>query len=458
MFKTIKYSDQYLAKTLFKRTLLFILVLVTVCFGFWYWNIFQAMMKGQYSWWYLSPIVSSIVLTALSGWVIFGVYKNYAPKHTDIFSRYLKSIELRQMISLLVVSKGFFDTETAENNTYLTYYPKLKIKVKHNTGQLLIEEPIDGEKYMAQFASGDFDQSVETALLADRQTTEFLKNKMISTFAFEPIKFRRQLLALKPQKGRLQIAKGIDWKYDTFYNALISGNVGTGKSYTIFAILGQLLQITKYVDVIDPKRSDLASLKYIDSLKSRVHSTPTEINQAVIKYYQNMMVRAEKMEKIKATGKIGTYKDYHFEPCFLVFDEFGAYREMNDRLTFSDPAYEAYQTAMLNLNEIAMLGRELGFYLIIGMQRPSADSLPMAIRGQLNLRINMGVPTPEIEKMVFPDNDKQLRPLSSQLKGWGFIKVGDSQVRAFFAPEVPKEFNLHQWLIEQIAIRKKRIS
>jgi len=173
------------------------------------------------------------------------------------------------MISLLVASKGFFDTETADNNTYLTYYPKLKIKVKHNTGQLLIEEPIDGEKYMAQFASGDFDQSVETALLADRQTTEFLKNKMISTFAFEPIKFRRQLLALQPQKGRLQLAKGIDWKYDTFYNALISGNVGTGKSYTIFAILGQLLQLTKYVDIIDPKRSDLASLKYIEDLSAQ---------------------------------------------------------------------------------------------------------------------------------------------------------------------------------------------
>lgn len=399
-FKTIKYSNQYLAKTLFKRTLLFILFLVTICFGFWYLNIFQSLMQGQYSWWYLSPIVLSVLLTGLVGWGVFWFYKHYAPEHSDFISKYLKTVELRQMISLLVVSKGFFDTETAENNTYLTYYPKLKIKVKHMTGQLLIEEPIDGEKYMAQFASGDFDQSVETALLADRQTTEFMKNKMISTFAFEPIKFRRQLLALQPQKGRLQLAKGIDWKYDTFYNALISGNVGTGKSYTIFAVLGQLLQLTKYVDIIDPKRSDLASLKYIDALKGRVHSTPTEINQAVIKYYQNMMARAEKMEKIKSTGKIGTYKDYHFDPCFLVFDEFGAYREMNDRLSFSDPAYEAYQTAMSNLNEIAMLGRELGFYLIIGMQRPSADSLPMAIRGQLNLRINMGVPTPEMKNGV----------------------------------------------------------
>ena len=67
-FKTIKYSNQYLAKTLFKRTLLFILFLVTICFGFWYLNIFQSLMQGQYSWWYLSPIVLSVLLTGLVGW------------------------------------------------------------------------------------------------------------------------------------------------------------------------------------------------------------------------------------------------------------------------------------------------------------------------------------------------------------------------------------------------------
>ncbi|MDI6552114.1 cell division protein FtsK, partial [Leuconostoc suionicum] len=230
MFRKIKYSDQYLTRALFKRTLLFVFLLVNLLFSLWYWTIFQAMMASKFSWWDLLPIGLSILVTVVVGWSLYWFYKNYAPKHTDFLSRYLKRVELRQMISLLVVSKGFFDTETVDNNTYLTYYPNLKIKVKHNTGQLLIEEPIDGEKYMAQFASGDFDQSVETALLADRQTTEFMKNKMLSTFAFEPIKFRRQLLALQPEKGRLQIAKGIDWKYDTFYNALISGNVGTGKS------------------------------------------------------------------------------------------------------------------------------------------------------------------------------------------------------------------------------------
>ncbi|WP_188351164.1 cell division protein FtsK [Leuconostoc pseudomesenteroides] len=456
MFKKIKYSDQYLAKTLFKRTLLFVWFLVTVCFGFWYLNIFQPLMQGKYSWWYLSPIVLSILLTGLVGRGVFWFYKHYAPEHSDFISKYLKTVELRQMISLLIVSKGFFDTSSDDNGTFIAYFPKLKLKVLHKTGQLILQEPVDGQKYMESFSKNEFDNVVETALLADRQTTEFSKNKMISTFAFDPIKFRRQLEELKPKKGLLQISKGIDWKYDTFYNALLSGNVGTGKSYTMFAIIGQLLQVTKFVYIIDPKRSDLAGLKHVPELKNNVFSVASEINQAVIDFYTKMMARAEKIEAIKVSGQVGTYKDFGFTPYFLVFDEFGAYYEMNDRLAYDDPTKDSYETAMSNLREIAMLGRELGFYILIGMQRPDAGSLPMAIRNQLNMRINMGVPTPEIEKMVFPDNEKQLRPLSSHLKGWGFIKIGDSQVRSFFAPEVPKDFNLHEYMRENIAIRESQ--
>ncbi|WP_223329744.1 ATP-binding protein, partial [Leuconostoc mesenteroides] len=452
----IKYSDQYLAKTLFKRTLLFILFLITICFVFWYLNIFQSLMQGQYSWWYLSPIVLSVLLTGLVGWSVFWFYKHYAPEHSDFISKYLKTVELRQTISLLIVSKGFFDTAGDDNGTFIAYFPKLKLKVLHKTGQLILQEPVDGQKYMESFSKNEFDNVVEIALLADRQTTEFSKNKMISTFAFDPIKFRRRLKELKPKKGLLQISKGIDWKYDTFYNVLISGNVGTGKSYTMFAIIGQLLQVTKFVYIIDPKRSDLAGLKHVPELKNNVFSVVSEINQAVIDFYTKMMARAEKIEVIKASGQVGTYKDFGFAPYFLVFDEFGAYYEMNDRLAYDDPTKASYETAMSNLREIAMLGRELGFYILIGMQRPDAGSLPMAIRNQLNMRINMGVPTPEIEKMVFPDNEKQLRPLSSHLKGWGFIKIGDSQVRSFFAPEVPKDFNLHEYMRENIAIRESQ--
>ncbi len=66
-----------------------------------------------------------------------------------------------------------------------------------------------------------------------------------------------------------------------------------------------------------------------------------------------------------------------------------------------DNASSKTNKEMSNLNDIASLGRELGFYILY------TCSLPMAVRNQLNIPINMGVPTLEIEKMVFSNNNKQ---------------------------------------------------
>ncbi|MCT4388756.1 cell division protein FtsK [Leuconostoc pseudomesenteroides] len=453
-FKTIKYSNQYLAKTLFKRTLLFILFLVTICFGFWYLNIFQSLMQGQYSWWYLSPIFLSILLTGLFGLGLYWLYKHYPANYDNKLAHYFTAIELRQLISLLVISKGYFETASDENGTFVKYFPKIRIKFLFKTGQVMLEEPVDGEKYMQQFSKGEFDTAVEIALLADKQTTEFAKNKMTSTFAFEPIKFRRKLLELEARKGVLQVAKGIDWKFDKFYNALIAGNVGTGKSYTMFSIIGQILTLTKYVDILDPKNSDLASLKHLPELEGHVFSDINDITKCVADYYDKMMKRAEIMERKKSKGVIGSYFDFNFAPSFLIFDEFGAFTEMGDSLPYGSDERTNFDLAMSKMSQIAMLGRELGFYILIGMQRPGTDSLPTSIRNQLNLRINMGVPTPEVKRMMFPDTQKEFHPLSNDLKGWGFIQSGNEEVRSFFAPEIPKDFNLHEYMREQIAKRE----
>ncbi|CAK1249853.1 cell division protein FtsK [Fructobacillus fructosus] len=447
MYKKIKYQDQGLAKKLLKRSLSFLLILYFLI-------IILALVKGLVTISLMTGIVLLILFLFLEGSLLFGLrylYKNWSQAHTGRFANYLRALEFRELLALLVVSQGLYDEDDGE----IVYFPKMAVKFDFKVGRLFLQEPVDGNKYMERFSNGLFDKAVETALLADRETTEFKKNKLISTFAFDPIKFRYKLTSLEPEKGKLQLSKGIIWNYDSAYNGLIAGNVGTGKSFMIFAILGQLLTLTKFVEIIDPKRSDLASLKYIPELKEYVHSTQEEINQAVLTFYDDMMERAKKMEKIKSQGKIGTYKDYNFAPHFLIFDEFGAYNQMNERLSFSDPLKDSYEKAMSCLSEIAMLGRELGFYIIIGMQRPSADSLPMAIRGQLNFRLVMGMPRPEIERMVFPDSDKNLRPLSNELKGWGFVQIGNEQVRSFFAPEVEKGFDLHEYMRKQIAKREK---
>ena len=383
------------------------------------------------------------------------LYKVYTPQHDNFITRYLKTVEYRQMISLLVVSKGYFETTNKEKGTYLTYYPKIRLKILFDTGQLVLEEPIDGEQYMDRFAKGEFDKAIELSLLADKQTSEFVKNKMISTFAFDPIKFRRSLIGLKPKKGVLQVVKGIDWKYDKFYNMLIAGDVGTGKSYMLFSVLGQLLAVTSKVYVADPKNSDLASLAYTDFLKGQVFHQFGDICALVDRYYVNMMKRSDEMQKFKRQGILGAYFEFDLPPYFLMFDEYTAWHEFGESLSYTDDDYKAYQQAMSQLNQIAMMGRELGFYIILGMQKPETSSLPNTIKNQLNFRVVMGKPSPEVEQSAFDGNEKQLLPLSQTLKGWGFLRLGNGNaVRAFFAPEVPRDFNLHEWLAEMAEQRK----
>ena len=101
---------------------------------------------------------------------------------------------------------------------------------------------------------------------------------------------------------------------------MIAGNVGTGKSYTMFSIIGQLLTLTKYVDILDPKNSDLASLKHLPELEGHVFSDVNDITKCVADYYDKMMKRAEIMERKKSRGVIGSYFDFNFSPSFLIFD------------------------------------------------------------------------------------------------------------------------------------------
>jgi len=72
MFRKIKYSDQYLAKTLFKRALLFIFLLINVLCGVWYLSIFQSLMESKFSWWDMAPIGLSIIITTFFGWGLYG--------------------------------------------------------------------------------------------------------------------------------------------------------------------------------------------------------------------------------------------------------------------------------------------------------------------------------------------------------------------------------------------------
>ena len=134
MFKTIKYSDQYLAKTSFKRALLFILILVTFLFLPWYLAIVKNGIATQFTWWSLLPLILTLLVVSVFGWFLKWLYRDYALEHDNTIAHYLRAIELKQLISLLIVSKGFYDIDSDEQGQFVSYFPKVRIKFLFKTG------------------------------------------------------------------------------------------------------------------------------------------------------------------------------------------------------------------------------------------------------------------------------------------------------------------------------------
>ena len=233
------------------------------------------------------------------------------------------------------------------------------------------------------------------------------------------------------------------WHFREVPNALIAGNVGTGKSVLLIAMIGQLVSQKYDVTIVDAKDVYLSRLKQVSQLSAKVFSEFTGTVDAISGFY-DLMIRT---------------RDKHLnsipEAHFLVIDELGYFVQLGDKLGFADEQRLLYEQAMSQLKEISVMGRELGFYLIISTVLPNAEFLPLVLRNQLTLRIVMGQPSSILTGIMFDNSSLNLlRPLSITNNGLGFVKnvYGYSGVSPFIAPEITSEFDLVQYVENSIRL------
>jgi DNA segregation ATPase FtsK/SpoIIIE-like protein len=103
-------------------------------------------------------------------------------------------------------------------------------------------------------------------------------------------------------------------------------------------------------------------------------------------------------------------------------------------------------TAMffVGLLDIVAMGRQLGYFVIVAMQRGSTKSIDGDVRAQFHLRCTLGKMDADGYKMAFGDNYKLKRTLKE--KGSGFIQLeGDSDLEEpneFYTPYIDKGYDL----------------
>ncbi|EOW1884947.1 FtsK/SpoIIIE domain-containing protein [Enterococcus hirae] len=302
----------------------------------------------------------------------------------------------------------------------VVYYPKIFYRYKD--GFIHVRLPLDLGPFQETFS--DMAGLLEEAFFCDLVEEQREKNYICYTFLYDVAKNRIEIRDMVVKNGVVTLMKNVKWAFNKAPHALIIGGTGGGKTYFLLSLIYSLLPYADF-DICDPKRADLASLEKIPIFKDHVFYGGG-IFTCLEKTAKEAAERYDFLRKQEGYELGYDYTHYQLKAKFLVIDEWAAYYASLDS--------KEKKAVMKALNQVALMGRQGGIFLILAMQRPDTKYLDGAIRDNFGLRVSLGKVSKAGYKMVFEDTLKSL--FNKQIKGRGYIDVGTNQVREFYAPYV----------------------
>lgn len=166
---------------------------------------------------------------------------------------------------------------------------------------------------------------------------------------------------------------------------LLVGITGSGKSYALMGLIAQLRNwpIAPVIYYADPKGSDIAVLG--GSLApERTADDIDSIIELLRQFYAAMMERKAEMRD-KLNGKLGAdFADFRLPAYIFLFDEFAAFQASISRDKKRRDEVEEL------LRNVILMGRQLGFFVWVAMQKSDSSDIPTAIRDNLPWKICLG--------------------------------------------------------------------
>lgn len=328
-----------------------------------------------------------------------------------------------------VQSEGLFDEGTKKTKEKITSFPKMVYQLKD--GLIRIRVEITLGKYQDQLLH--LEKKLESGLYCELTEKELKDSYVEYTLLYDTIANRISIAEVQAMNGKLKLMENLWWEYDKLPHMLIAGGTGGGKTYFIVTLIESLLRTDATLYILDPKNADLADL---ETVLPNVYSKKEEMITCIESFYANMMKRSKEMKQMEQYKTGENYAYLKLPANFLIFDEYVAFMGM---LTNKE------STAVLDkLKQIVMLGRQSGFFLILACQRPDAKYLGEGIRDQFNFRVALGRMSELGYGMMF-GSDVQKEFFLKQIKGRGYVDVGNNVISEFYTPLVPKR---HDFLAE----------
>jgi len=233
--------------------------------------------------------------------------------------------------------------------------------------------------------------------------------------------------------GKIQLDNEKFWDYSKTPHALVAGATSAGKTYMLFYLILQFAKQSAEIYILDPKRSDLSSLKfYIPNGENYVANTPTQIANVLRNLNDEMNLRYDTYFN-NETSKMGVnYQYFKLRPIVIFYDEVAASIEEDKKIAKEIDSY---------LKQLIMKGRQSGIFLILSTQKPNAEAISTSVRDQMGLRIGLGQLSRTGYRMTLGDDWEEL-PSVETGTGRGLIFIDGlnwSTPRAYETPYLDLE-------------------
>lgn len=353
---------------------------------------------------------------------------------------YEKIVFLQKLNSLRILSRFLI-----ENNLYLIKNIRRENKtiekivlpqayLKQSRYKIEVRFILEGNKFQDRFLN--LGSTLEVMFNGDFRNKTFDKRFITYDIAINRIDSRITINEVKVKGSKLQLMKDVTWDYIEEPHLLIGGGTGGGKTVVLMTIIYALAKIG-FVDICDPKNSDLAGLKKIPVFHGRVYTSKEDIIQC---FKENVTFMEKRYELMSTSPKFQAGKNfthYGMTPKFILVDEWAALMAKIDR------DYSLQSELMEYLSQLVLEGRQAGVFIIFAMQRPDGEFIKTALRDNFMKRLSVGHLESTGYDMMFGDANKtkEFKKLDEingvKVKGRGYIANNGDLAGEFFSPYVP---------------------
>lgn len=221
--------------------------------------------------------------------------------------------------------------------------------------------------------------------------------------------------AIEQEESYLPIMKNLSLDYNKVTSIAIAGNSGSGKSYTLTYLLSLLKRFSELI-IVDPKfdtPSRWARENRIPVIHPERNRSKSDFVSEVNENLSSCLNLIQERQELLYDNH-----EYHFKHLTVVIDEV---------LALSEGVNKSIKESFFSLlSQIALLGRATKVHLLLVSQRFDYNTIPVSVREQLSVLIQIGNINQKTTQFLFPDLNPEGIVIPTG-KGTGLIQIIDNE-------------------------------